>query len=408
MQNRKYRLAVVATHPTQITAPMYRRLAANPRLDLAVAYCSLQGAEAALDREFGVEVKWDVPLLDGYPWVQIPNRSLRPGIGYFFGLINPGLWSWLRKGNFEAVLVHTGYFHCSYWILVAAAKSKRIPLIFATDAVALTPRVASRWKNVVKSLLVPGIYDLNEIVVVASSGGEEFIRGLGIPEERIVLAPNVVDNDWWTRQAALVDRAAVRAAWGIPTSSLVVLYCAKLQPWKRPLDLLRAFAQANLPDAFLIYAGEGPLRGELQREAESLNVSERVRLLGFVNQSQLPGVYCSADVMVLPSEHEPFAFVLNEAMLCGCLVVASDRVGAARDLIRHGENGFVYRVGDVAGLAGILRMALSDPIRMRALRAAARKRMNTWSLRENEQALIEAVSRAMTVRANSTDTGRHR
>ena len=55
--------------------------AQHPQLEILVAYCSLQGAEAGLDPDFGVKVAWDIPLLDGYPWVEVPNKSPCPGIG---------------------------------------------------------------------------------------------------------------------------------------------------------------------------------------------------------------------------------------------------------------------------------------------------------------------------------------
>src|SRR6201987_5277711 len=96
-------------------------------------------------------------------------------------------------------------------------------------------------------------------------------------------------------QSQLVDRAAVRASWGAHPDTSVILFCAKLQPWKRPLDLLRAFAKANLDNALLVYAGEGAQRGGLEREASELRINHRVRFLGFQNQSQLPAVYTASD-----------------------------------------------------------------------------------------------------------------
>jgi hypothetical protein len=57
-----------------------------------------QFAESGVDPGFGVEVAWDQPQLDGYPWVHVPNRSPRPGLGHFFGLFNPGLWKIIREG----------------------------------------------------------------------------------------------------------------------------------------------------------------------------------------------------------------------------------------------------------------------------------------------------------------------
>src|SRR5690242_11454195 len=64
MPKDRYRVLFVATHPVQYQSPIFRRMAEHPRLHIQVAYCSLQGAEARIDPEFGVEVKWDVPLLE--------------------------------------------------------------------------------------------------------------------------------------------------------------------------------------------------------------------------------------------------------------------------------------------------------------------------------------------------------
>jgi glycosyltransferase involved in cell wall biosynthesis len=99
--------------------------------------------------------------------------------------------------------------------------------------------------------------------------------------------------------------------------------------------------------------------------------------------------------VVLPSGHEPFAVVVNEAMCCGCPVAASDRVGAARDLITHGSTGFVYSCGDVDALAALLRQAIAGPTKLSDMGRAARARMDSWSPRENIDATLAAVARAV-------------
>ena len=156
------------------------------------------------------------------------------------------------------------------------------------------------------------------------------MRSLGFAEDHITLTPYCVDNDWWAAQAAQVDRAAKRSAWRVEPDSTVILFCAKLQPWKRPGDLLEAFAATGIPRAVLVFAGDGPLRQTLYQRALALGIADRVRFLGFVNQSALPAVYKASDLMVLPSEYEPFAVVVNEASCCGCPVAASDRVEIGR------------------------------------------------------------------------------
>jgi glycosyltransferase involved in cell wall biosynthesis len=388
------RLLIVGSHVVQYSSPIFRQIAASTRLDILVAYCSLQGAQSGIDSGFGVEVSWDIPLLDGYPWVHVPNRAPRPEIGRFFGLLNPGLWKIVRDGKYDAVLV-SGYFYASAWITILAAKWYGKPILFTTDGHDLrTWTTQSRWKLWFKKFLVRRIFSLGEIVLAGSSGTVEYVRSLGLGRERVVLVRNVVDNAWWTKRAAEVDRDAVRRAWRIPVSAIVVLFCAKMQPWKGPQDLLEAFARAKLENSYLVFAGDGPLRASLEQLAHALGVSERVRILGFVNQSQLPPVYTASDLLVLPSLYESFGFVVNEAMLCGCPVAVSDRVGAKFDIVRQGETGCIFPAGDVDALAAVLRDVLPDTEKRRRMGAAARKRMETWSPREYVNDLEEAVELA--------------
>ena len=221
------------------------------------------------------------------------------------------------------------------------------------------------------------------------------MRSLGFAEDQITLTPYCVDNDWWAAQSARVNRDAIRDAWRIEPDSTVVLFCAKLQPWKRPDDLLEAFAAAGIPDAVLVFAGDGPLRQTLYQRALDLRIADHIRFLGFVNQSALPGVYTAADLMVLPSEYEPFGVVVNEALCCGCPVAASDRVGAATDLIAPVNPDFIFPCGDVPALTGLLQGALSDRTELARRGRDSRRRMQSWSNRENITGALEAVERAL-------------
>lgn len=399
ISERKYRILIVVSHPVQYAVPVYRLMAQHPKLDILVAYCSLQGVQSGVDPGFGIEVKWDIPLLDGYPWIQVSNQSPKPGLGRFFGLLNLELYKRVRKGGFDAVVVYTGYAYASFWIAAVAAKINKTALLFGIDCHELSPRDRQSWKIHLKKSLLPRIFRLADVVIVSSSGGIKFMHSLGIDEQRVQLTPNVVDNEWWITQAQQVNRTAVRQQWDIPEDAPVVLFCAKLQPWKRPQDVLQAFAKANVSSSYLVMSGEGLLRTELEAEAKSLKVAERVRFLGFVNQSELPSVYRSTDLFILPSEYEPFGLVVNEAMLCGCLVAVSDRVGAGYDLVNHGKTGFVYSCGDVDALAGLFQEVFSNRERLKPMKEAASKRMESWSPYENVEALVEAIERALALKS---------
>jgi glycosyltransferase involved in cell wall biosynthesis len=393
-EHARRRLLVVSSHVVQYASPMFRKMAKDPRFDILVAYCSMQGADSGIDPGFGVKVTWDEPQLDGYPWVYPPNRAPHGGVGHFWGLLNPGLWKVVREGRFDAMYV-SGYFYASAWIAILAAKWHRVPIIFSTDGHNLrTWSAQSLWKQRFKKFLTRRIYLLGRVVLAGSSGTIKYLKVLGVPPDRILLGRNVVDNQWWTERGAQVDRDAVRASWGIPPWASVALFCAKLQLWKAPQDVLEAFARADIPNSYLVFAGDGPLRGALEQRANNLGISQRVRILGFVNQSQLPSVYRSADLFVLPSLYEPFGLVVNEAMLCGCAVAVSDRVGAKYDLLREGENGYIFPAGNVEALAAVFSDALSDLPKCARMGEAARKRMETWSPIEYVNAFSEAMEMA--------------
>jgi glycosyltransferase involved in cell wall biosynthesis len=389
---RRRRILILASHVIQYSSPLFRRMAQDPRLELQIAYCTLQGAKPEIDPEFGVEVAWDTSVLEGYPWVHLPNRSPVPGLGRFFGLFNPGVWRLICKSHFDAAIL-PGYFYFTAWIAIAAAKWYGTPILFITDSHSLRSwRTQSPWKLRFKKWLVRRIFSLGNAILVSSSGGVEYLKSLGFSSDLIFLVPTAVDNDWWTERAATADRNATRAAWKIPAEGTVALFCAKLQPWKGPMNLLEAFARANVPNSYLVFVGDGPERSNLERRVTELGFADRVRFLGFLNQSQLPSAYCAADLFALPSLFEPFGLVVNEAMLCGLPVAVSDRVGARFDLVRPNENGYVFPAGDVEALTAILKEILPDATKRARLGAASRQRMETWSPREYVDSIVRAVT----------------
>src|SRR5262249_6813203 len=176
-----------------------------------------------------------------------------------------------------------------------------------------------------------------------------------------------VDNAWFQARiaAARPHRAALRAELGLPADRPVVLFAAKLIERKAPLDLIHAFGRALrdiAPDQrpVLLMAGDGELRPQIEVAILAAKLSASVRLLGFQSQQKLAALYDLCDLFVLPSEHETWGLVVNEVMNAGKAVIASDRVGAARDLVQDGVNGFVYPFGHVEVLALRLRNAVTD------------------------------------------------
>src|SRR6185503_9963066 len=106
----------------------------------------------------------------------------------------------------------------------------------------------------------------------------------------------------------------------------------------------RAVAAAADPRLALVLVGDGPERDDLARLASTLGV--RLTLAGDRPWEEVVEAYVAADVFALLSDRETWGVVVNEAAACGLPLVLSDRVGAAGDLLRDGENGALVPVGD--------------------------------------------------------------
>jgi glycosyltransferase involved in cell wall biosynthesis len=155
------------------------------------------------------------------------------------------------------------------------------------------------------------------------------------------------------------------------------------------VDLVHALARLGDREVEVVFAGSGALEATLRKTAAESAV--RASFLGFVNQRELPAVYTSADLLVLPSEHdETWGLVVNEAMACGVPAVVSDAVGCGPDLVDPGVTGATFRLGCVAALATAIKTTLSlDPERTRRQLAA---KMEVYSPARAADAIVDAAT----------------
>lgn len=182
----------------------------------------------------------------------------------------------------------------------------------------------------------------------------------GWPPERVHYLPNFVDE--------AKAPPAPRAQYDTPDGAPLLLALGRLHPNKAFDVLLEALAE--LPGVWLWLFGEGPLRSELQQQAERLGVAHRVRMPGWTSS---PGpLYAAADVVVVPSRLEPLGNVVIEAWAQAKPVVAAASVGPAA-LIRDGSSGLLAPVDDARALADALRRVLESRELAGELAAAGRK-----------------------------------
>ncbi len=389
MTNPKYRILLVSSQPIQ-SSNSIEILSKYPQLEILVAYCSIPEEKLWKGIESINKHVFETKISGNYPWTYLPNYSPIPSLNKAFGLINLGIIKLVPKFDFCIVYGHN---FVSFWLAIITAKLFHKPLFLSTDATYLEAASGSSdWKVSLKRLLLPFLYqNIADGVLVPSTASKKFLHSLGVNEERIFIAPYVVDNEAISKVARMTDRVQIRLGWKIPSEAVVIGFCAKFIARKRPQDLVKAFALANVDHSYLVFVGDGPLNESLQKEVAQLGITEKVRFLGFVNYSVLPEFYASIDLLVHPAEWEPYGLTVNEAMVCGVPVVVSDRVGAGYDLVQEGVTGFTYPSGNVDALTAILKRTLGNPETLRLMGESAIARMQTWSFRENAEAHVKAI-----------------
>jgi N-acetyl-alpha-D-glucosaminyl L-malate synthase BshA len=157
-----------------------------------------------------------------------------------------------------------------------------------------------------------------------------------------------------------------------PGGEKILMHASNFRPVKRIGDVVRIFARVRdrIP-AKLLLIGDGPERLFIQQLVRELKLTSDVQFMG--EQDQLEPLFLCADLFLLPSEQESFGLTALEAMNCGVPVIAT-AIGGLPEVITHGETGYLFPVGDVAGMAASAVALLTDPARHALFRAQARKR----------------------------------
>ena len=387
----RLKLAVLTTHPIQYYAPVFRCLADMEGLDVRVFFTWSQASEGKIfDTGFGKSLQWDIPLLEGYNYEFLPNVAGRPGTEHFRGISNPTLLAAIKSWNPDLLLVY-GWNNRSH-LRAMLHFHRRLPVLFRGDSTLLDP--TPRWRKVLRRHFLQWVYRHVDMAIAVGANNHDYFRWCGLSENCIAFAPHSVDTIRFTEPAVSHEREAAtwRARLGIDASVVVILFAGKLQPKKNPGLLLEAFNLLDVP-AHLVFCGDGELEAALRLRAAHI---DRVHFIPFQNQRAMPIVYRIGDVLALPSSGpgETWGLALNEAMASGRAVIASSRVGGARDLIREGVNGWIFESGNLPALLQVLRVAVNrGPLELKLMGQAGRTLSKQWSTEESARQIAEAAVR---------------
>ncbi|MFT4690922.1 MAG: glycosyltransferase [Verrucomicrobiia bacterium] len=213
------------------------------------------------------------------------------------------------------------------------------------------------------------LYQAASRISTVSDDLRKWIIDKGYDGSKIVAVVNGVDTDHFQPG----DKAAARAALGLPTDGEVVGIVGRLVPGKKHSVLLDAFERVanQFPAARLLVVGDSGSEAEYVRAAAKASVaSDRIHLVGF--QSDTLRCYQAMDILAAPSPDEGLSNAVLEAMSCGVNVIAHEACGN-RDVITNGQDGIVSDIGPSANLAAQLARVLGDSGLRNSIGFAARK-----------------------------------
>lgn len=159
--------------------------------------------------------------------------------------------------------------------------------------------------------------------------------------------------------------------------TVTFLFCGQMIA-RKGLDLLmQAFSRLDDRARLLLVGREADLPAMLAPLSQ--DVRARIEYAGFQAPEALPGFYARADVFVLPSRHEGWGVVVNQALGAGLPILCSEAVGAGFDLVEEGVNGSRFRADDAGALENAMRAMMEEPGRIPNWGASSRAKAAEWS-----------------------------
>ena len=391
---RSYKVALLASHPIQYHAPIFRGLATCPGISLRVFFSSDKSIRGYLDKGFGIPVAWDMPLLQGYESEFLPRgMSLAPLVDFLELFRDSPALS--KKSNPGKVMVlFTKYTEPITLKALYLARRAGIPVMIRADNHDGTG-VQRFW--VKESVRRPALRFLYRHISVFLAVGRYMRRHFaahGVPEGRIFDSPHCVDNRWFENQLHrwAPSRERIRKELGFGNEDFVFIFSGKLIPKKNPLLITEAFRRMrNLPGIGLVVVGDGALRPTFERSAKSL-LGDRAVFPGFRNQSQLGKYYVASDALLLPSSWgETWGLVVNEAQIFGLPAIVRSSAGCREDLIEPGVTGLVFERDNAESLARAMARLSENPRWSKELGRNSRERANYFTVDRAVQGIVDGL-----------------
>jgi glycosyltransferase involved in cell wall biosynthesis len=306
------KIALVTNEPPPYRIPVFQRIARMPGTQLRVFFC----ARREPNRE------WDLPPLE-FDHLFLRERIRTVNGRYIHN--NPDVVPALRR--FAPDVVVTDGFNPTQLYAFLYAWIRGIPHVPLTDGTWMSEKALGPLHRLVRRF----VFARSEAFLAASIGGQRLYESYGVQPERCFKSPLCIDNDAYLRCAGIEKRYDL-------------IFCSRMVAEKGALFALRVAVEvAKRIDrkVAILFVGSGPEEIRVRDAARTHAMWVDACFHGFAMQGELPALYASARVYLFPTHADVWGVVANEACAAGLPVIISPHAGAAGELVRHGENGYI-------------------------------------------------------------------
>jgi glycosyltransferase involved in cell wall biosynthesis len=364
---RRPRVLLLTNIPAPYRLPVFEAL--GEHVDLNVYFC--QGQDPG--RLWQVEVRSECVHYE-----LLPERNLHLP-GSMKVIWNSGLWGRLQHIPFDVYIAGENFttFPAVLSMLRAARRWNR-PFILWSEAIDTPYASGHALSNAYRRWL----YRQADAFIAYGQGAKTYLERRGAPSDRITIGFQVVPPE--QLPAPIADKKALGLS-----GKTVVLYVGYFVARKGLHHLIQAFQAVPGENDVLALVGSGPQEKHLRAISRS---DQRIIFPGYFEGAEKASWYAAADLFVLPTLHDPWGLVVNEAMAFGLPIIVTDAAGCVRDLVQ--DNGLVVPAGDTGALVTALAQLLPDEALRRAMGRRSRHIISTYTVKSACDAFLQVIDDA--------------
>jgi glycosyltransferase involved in cell wall biosynthesis len=308
------KIAIVTNCPAPYRVPVYQRLAQVPGIKLQVIFCCRREPNRL----------WDLPPLE-FDHAFLRDRFITWNDRYIHH--NMDVFSCLDESAPDVIV--TDGFNPTHLYAFAYAHLKGRAHVAMTDGTAVSEQTLSRLHRIARCY----VFGRSDAFIFASNGGRKLFESYGVAPERCYKSALCIDNGEFAPGLQPLEE-----------KRFDFIFCGRIETVKNPHFALKVARQVALRlgrKIKILFVGAGSQELSVRNAAAQHGDQVQAQFNGFARQQELPSLYRSSRIFLFPTQWDPWGVVANEACAAGLPVIVSPHAGAAGELVRDGENGFI-------------------------------------------------------------------